>query len=437
MSGMIRPLITVLCIGLVAPLPQVQAQEGARPAQQRELERLRQRIEQARGERQRLREEQQALQQEAARISRDLVRLAAKAQALEQRVEKAQRRIRLLQERRGELRARLARNRAAIARLLAALQRLRRDPPPPFVTRPDDMLSAVRGALVMGAVLPRMNERAQRLRDDLERLSRLDRQLRQEREEHRKSLSALRQTTASLQGMLKLKRELLSRTRQRLAAQDERLRRLLKQAATLNELVRAVEKERQRQSPTPPQAEAAATPPKAEETGRATAGKGGGKPGRSLARLAPAPPFPSLRGRLPWPAQGRKVADFGQRTKLLGTATGLYLSTLPRAVITAPARARVLLAGNFRGYGKLVILDVGQGYRILLAGLASVSVHAGETVRAGEPVGRMGEHPAPSTITDEGVARTRPILYMELRKGRKLLDPSGWFIRGRRQARRN
>ncbi len=434
MAGMIPRLTTWLTLlALVAPALAA-AQESASTAQQRELQHLRQRIEQTRQERERLKREQQALRQEAQRISTDLVRLAAQAQALEQRIADAGERIASLQKQRGLVLARLNANRAMTTRLLAALQRLRRDPPPPFVTRPDDVLSAVRGALAMGAVLPRLDERAQRLRADLRKLARLQRQLRAERAERQHNLDALRETSSRLQGMLKLKHDLLGRTRQQLAAQEQRLNHLLKQARTLNELLRAVEQQ---------QASVASQTPR-EKTPREKTSPEKTPPEKRSASLAPPverQPLPrafdQLRGRLPWPVQGRKLAGYGEDSRLLGRLKGLYLATLPQAVVTAPARARVLLAGHFRGYGKLVILNVGQGYRILLAGLRDVSVRPGEDVRAGEPLGRMGEHPAPSTIITEDVAGKRPILYMELRKGKKLLDPSGWLIGGRRQARRN
>ncbi len=429
----------LLC-GLLPSAARAQ-QDTAPLPQQRELQRLQQRIEQTREARSRLQREQQALQQEAQRISRDLVRLAARAQALEQRIGAAERRIAALKRQRGRLLARLSANRAAISRLLAVLQRLRRDPPPPFVTRPDDVLAAVRGALAVSALLPRLNERVRTLRGDLEKLARLQERLRVEQAAQRRDLATLQETSGRLQGMLRLKQDLLARTRRQLATRQAQLERLMKQARTLEELLRAVERQRQaarqRQEPARTATPSDTATPPAGQPPASRQPPAAARPRTAAVRPAPAAiPFQRLRGRLPWPAQGRRVAGFGQRSRLLGQLKGLYVATLPGAVVTAPADARVLLAGRFRGYGNLVILNVGQGYRILLAGLKEVSVHAGERVRAGEPVGRMGRRAAPSTVVDENVAATRPILYMELRKGRKLLDPSAWFIGGR-QARRN
>ncbi len=421
--------IPVLALMLAAAAVDVQAQQaGTRlDVQQRELQRLRGQIEQAQQTRDKLREEQRALQEELARISRDLVALAAKAQALEQQAAAAEQRIAQLEHQRGAVLARLTANRAATARLLAALQRLRRDPPPPFVSNPDDVLAAVRGALGMSKVLPSMDAQARALRDDLQRLDRLENKLREERAAHAQNLARLRETSGRLQGMLQLKRELLGRTRQRLDDQQRRLARLMKQATTLGDLLQALRHEQERQR-------------KAQEAEKT----------RRLARreppsppLAPAlkpwrtKPFAQLKGRLNWPAQGRRLVAFGQKTKLAGTSRGLYLATRAGAVVISPADAKVEMAGPFRSFGNLVILDVGDGYLIVMMGLGELSVRSGEKVRAGEPIGRMGARPAPGTVVDDSIARTQPVLYMELRKGRKPLDPSRWFAGGRRQASRN
>ena len=427
-------MLTLLAaFGLLSAVMPASAREDLR---RQELERLQQRIEKARAEERRLERERAALRRETDRISADIVRLAARVQALEQQIARAERRIGELERRRGAILLKLSANRAAIARLLAALQRLKSDPPPPFVTNPQDVLKAVRGALAMGAVLPGMRRQAEALRRDLEQLARVQRQLRQERENHRRSLARLRETSGRLQGMLKLKRDLLARTESRLDIQRRNLALLLKQARTLQELIATLEKERQLAEQRRRQAERAE-----EERARQARTAEAPAPDRQrrrrpaeAPRLAPRVDFASLRGRLPWPAQGRRLVRYGQETRLLGRSRGLYIATLANAVVTAPVDAKVEVAGPFRTYGKLVILDAGKGYRILLAGLHELDVKTGEVVRAGEPLGRMGERPAPATIPDEKVDTARPILYMELRHGNRLLDPSRWLAGSRRAA---
>ena len=416
------------------PLPALSA-----PPELEQLQELKRRIEEAKERHHGLREERKALQEEAARISAELVQMAARMQALEQRLSRTERRIAELKEKRGELMTRLLANRELMIRLLAALQRLRRDPPPPFVTSPEDVLEAVRSALLMGAVLPQLDARAQELKAGLEQLQRLEHQLQEEREKRSRDLARLRETSGRMQGMLRLKEELLAHTRRQLLEQTKRLARLLRQARTLEELLAVLERERRREE---------RGKRKPQRKGEGPAQRPGiptpATPEKPEGRKPPAPPpprlaladFARLKNRLPWPAQGRKLAGFGERTPLPGRARGIYLATRAGAVVTAPVNARVEMAGPFRTYGKLVILDVGRGYRILLAGLATLDVKTGDWVRAGEPLGRMGDRPAPATLISRHVEPGRPILYMEIRHHNRLRDPALWLIRSRRQASR-
>jgi septal ring factor EnvC (AmiA/AmiB activator) len=60
-----------------------------------------------------------------------------------------------------------------IAEVLAALQRIGRRPPPAIMARPEDALQSVRTAILLGAVLPEMRQRAQTLAADLSELVRI------------------------------------------------------------------------------------------------------------------------------------------------------------------------------------------------------------------------------------------------------------------------
>ena len=378
-------LLAVLVGGLSAL-----AQEN--PGQQ-QLEALRQRIEQEKRKQARLEQERQALEREMARIKRDLTEKAGRIQALEQEIAAHDARLHQLQQRHDALLAQLAATRHDTMYLLAALQRLRGDPPPPFVTRPEDVLKALRSALAMGAVLPRLRQRAQTLRMHLQKLVRLRRTLEKTRARKKTQQEQLQAVLAQMNGLLRVKTDLLAKTKGRLQAHQRRLASLLKQARTLEDLLRSLAK-------------------------RQDAPKPDDRP--SIA-------FAQLKGRLPWPAQGSALISFGQKTTLAGTSGGLYLATRPRAIVTTPADARVVVAGPFRSYGKLVILDMGNGYRILLAGMEKTLVKSGEILRAGEPVGQMGQRPQPATIVDERIDTGRPILYMELRNQGQALDPASWF----------
>ena len=82
----------------------------------------------------------------------------------------------------------------------------------------------------------------------------------------------------------------------------------------------------------------------------------------------------------------------------------------------------------------MIILEPGDGYLLVLAGLDVVYGEVGEVIPAGDPVGLMGGHETDAAefvaATQEGGGAERTeTLYMELRKGSKPVDPEEWFAK--------
>ncbi|HHN67436.1 MAG TPA: hypothetical protein ENK15_05295, partial [Thermopetrobacter sp.] len=256
------------------------------------------------------------------------------------------------------------------------------------------------------------------LRATLRTLAATRRRLRAEQRRKRRNIARLQALGADMRTLLARKRALLDQTEERLAEEARRLARLTERARTLEQLLAALRREAARR------AEAARRQAAREE-----------KKNAAPPPQPPPRPLAGLKGRLPWPAQGRVLASFGDRLPLGRRARGVYVRTLPGATVIAPAAARVELARPFRSYGLLLILDAGDGYRILLAGLRKAVVQAGQRVRAGEPLGEMGARPAPATVIAERMDNERPVLYIELRHKGKPVDSAGWWLGAGRQAR--
>jgi len=152
--------------------------------------------------------------------------------------------------------------------------------------------------------------------------------------------------------------------------------------------------------------------------------------GASGGRRSPATRRGSIRasrGKLPFPVeQGRIEARFGRAVDpRFGTVT-LQTGIDIRAPLGTPVRSvwsgKVAHAGWFRGFGNLIILDHGQGMFSLMAHLDQLHKAVGDTVKAGEQVGTVGE-----TGSLKG-----SYLYFELRDGQRPLDPERWLRRGRK-----
>uniref|UniRef100_UPI0026067B7F murein hydrolase activator EnvC family protein n=1 Tax=uncultured Maritalea sp. TaxID=757249 RepID=UPI0026067B7F len=105
---------------------------------------------------------------------------------------------------------------------------------------------------------------------------------------------------------------------------------------------------------------------------------------------------------------------------------GTSIATPAEPPAVSPANGSVIYQGPYLNYGQIVILNVGQDYNILLAGLASTNVALGQFVLMGEPVGIMGKRTISQTIATSA-GNSRPTLYIELRKEGEPIDPSDWW----------
>lgn len=148
---------------------------------------------------------------------------------------------------------------------------------------------------------------------------------------------------------------------------------------------------------------------------------------RDLARLEPAAAFSTMKGRLSLPVAGKLLIGFGDRDDIGRQTTGASFGARPGDVVTSPADASVLYSGPFRSYGQLLILDAGDGYHVVLAGMERIDVESGQFVSAGEPVASMGAKRIASVAVAEFGA-SEPALYVEFRKDGKPVDPSPWWM---------
>ncbi|MBX3428128.1 MAG: peptidoglycan DD-metalloendopeptidase family protein [Hyphomonadaceae bacterium] len=116
------------------------------------------------------------------------------------------------------------------------------------------------------------------------------------------------------------------------------------------------------------------------------------------------------------PAQGQITRNYGARQAGGPAAQGVTVRTNSGAQIVSPAAGEVAYAGSFRSYGNVLILNLDGGYALVLTGVDTINVRVGETVRAGQTVGRMTE-----------TASSAPELYVEVRRGDQPVDPGRWL----------
>lgn len=138
------------------------------------------------------------------------------------------------------------------------------------------------------------------------------------------------------------------------------------------------------------------------------------------------------RGALALPVDGQVIRRAGEPDAAGIERPGVIIATAPRALVTAPWTSTIRYRGPLLDYGNVMILEPGNGFLLVLAGLSEVYGATGEVLPAGTPVGLMGGD-APdagmflaSARNGTGAARSET-LYMELRQDGEPVDPAVWF----------
>jgi septal ring factor EnvC (AmiA/AmiB activator) len=128
-------------------------------------------------------------------------------------------------------------------------------------------------------------------------------------------------------------------------------------------------------------------------------------------------PFDNLRGKLPWPVTGKVIARFGElRAGGPLRWKGILIEANPSAQVRAILQGRVEYADWLNGYGYLVVLNHGGGYRSFYGHNEQLYRRLGETVAAGDVLGDLAER-----------GGGKADLYMEIRKAEQPVDPQKWL----------
>lgn len=356
----------------------------------------------------------------------------------------------------------LAARRAALATTLAGLQRLALRPQAALLVTPGDPNDVVRSGLLLRTAIPGIERQAAELRNELRALADLRTEIQTSRDDLARStegLAAERQRLAALQ---EDKARVLAATRASRDETESTLAALVDEAGSLEELLAALQRQAAERQAAAAKAEAerraaaerqaAAERAAAERLARATpteppavlqpppqaAQAPQPLDSGQLAALAP-PGIASIadaEGALTPPALGNVVQNFGDRTEFGSKSDGITYETARDALVVAPWDGQVVFADRFRSFGQILIIDHGEGYHSLLAGLARIDAPVGQWVLAGEPVGVAGDPQRTDDDAESAADRTAPPgegsgnaprLYVELRRDGQPINPLPWI----------
>ena len=367
-----------------------------------------------------LSEEIAAIRKDNASITAALIQAAKTERKLGEDIEEITGKLEDLKERQEEIRLSLSARRDVLAEVLGALQRMGLNPPPALLVKPEDALSSVRSAILLGAVVPELREQTEVLLADLQELSRVSASIEAERARLVKTVEEQVGEKKRLSLLLEEKKRL--QEAQQAALSDERAKasELAAKAGSLKDLIASIEKEIIGVRSAEEQARRAEQERLEREAAIAA------MPVPEANRLTGPQPFSTLMKQVAFPVTGRVARRFGDDDGNGGVMHGDTVTTQSGAIVTAPSDGDVLYAGPFRSYGQLLILNAGDGYHVVLAGMGRISVAAGQSVLAGEPIGAMSEAKVASTSAS-GNGNAAPELYVEFRKDGKPVDPAPWW----------
>jgi septal ring factor EnvC (AmiA/AmiB activator) len=388
-----RSFCRALTILTLALLTAAAAPEGGSLAER--YDRARRDLEAHRATEAQTRAARERLAGETESLRTRLVANATRVQELEIAAAATRDEIQKLTEQENVLEADIADDRARVGGLLAILQRLDAVQPPALALRPDDSLSAARGAMILGSMLPPVYEQA----------AVLGRQIR--------SLAATRSSLEAKNREAVAQGQELSRARADLAVLLEQRTAELSVTSTRLEQLQRVTTEAARQ-----------TTDLKSLIDRIAGLRTQDGAGEGMVVVTPEGRPTLARGSLLPPVIGSSVLGDPAGPGLTpGTRPqGLWFTTIGSSQAVAPADSEVVFSGPYQKFGQVLLLEIPGGYHLLLAGLDRIDVRLGDLVLAGEPVGTL---PAGRSAT----------LYMELRRDRQIMDPTPWMSGGLRKAR--
>lgn len=278
-----------------------------------------------------------------------------------------------------------------LARLLGVLQSIQSAPAPLLLLHPEGPVGTARAGMIVADVTPAVAREAQELRSQLEELA----LLRSVQE------AALMQLSEGLAGAQSARATLSQAIADRralpppLALNAAAMQDILQDALSLDEFAAFLNEQ----------------------------------PSRAPDDL---PDFAAAQGGLQPPVLGQVLRRFSEEDAAGVARPGVVMATRPNALVTTPWPSSVRYAGPLLDYGNVIILEPEADYLLIIAGVATLFVQAGELLTGGAPIGLM---PGPATAGEElilqdsrgGGAILSETLYLELRQSGRPVDPTDWF----------
>ncbi|MBB5073320.1 septal ring factor EnvC (AmiA/AmiB activator) [Bartonella callosciuri] len=332
-------------------------------------------------------------------LSDALIKAAEAERAITNDIAEREKKLKKMIEKRAQIHEILKNRRAEFTEVLAILERMGFNPPPALMVQPEDVLASIRSSVLLGAVVPQMQEKTQTLTESLKVLTNLSNSIATEYAALKTKMQNQAEQRKRLELLLDEKAKLQKNSEEELTEQKQKSLVLAKKAQSLEELILELDHQSKFSSDASKQV-------------------------RKNLQLLEQSNFESQKGSLLFPVLGKRVKHAHNSSQI--TRFGEMIETESAAVVISPSDALVAFAGPFRSYGQLIILNVGNGYHIVLIGISKINVKQGQFVLAGEPLGMMGKQFIANSFALD-IGKSAPMLYIEFRKQGKPVNPTPWW----------
>lgn len=386
-----------------------------------ELERMEKQVKLQNKEHQKLKEQASKINQELSEVSSEMIKTAKKIQNNEDKISSMENQLKKLKQELKDAEQGFISQDVHLIKTLSALQNLALKPTEALFVQPLTPVETIRSAILLRESVPYLEDNAATIRKKLAEITLKKNQIEKQVVKITSQKHQLEQEHENMKALVQKKSKLRNKIEIQTAQAKKKVEKLASQANDLRDLLNKLEKERRLKA----QKEAEerkrlaklraeeerklAEKKKLEQTQRADLIKYSSESIKDIGKA-----FVKAKGKLPLPARGSIVAQFGEEINKGVLSKGITIKTRNMAQIISPFDGSVIFAGPFRGYGNMIIIEHGAGYLTLLAGLEDIDCELGQLLLAGEPIGQM---------PDSRDAK----LYVELRRNNQPIDPMPWY----------
>ena len=142
---------------------------------------------------------------------------------------------------------------------------------------------------------------------------------------------------------------------------------------------------------------------------------------RSMQNRATSGNFAKMKGKLPWPVQGKIISRFGnQKNRKLKTITenvGIEIQAAVGTPVITVLDGVISTITYIRGHGNIIIVDHGGGFSTVYAQIENIQVNENEYIQTGNPLAK---------IASNGKSKNGK-LHFEVWGNQQKLNPEHWL----------